>query len=479
MSSTGTTVQVAVRSRESTVADVSWRGLWPLLLPCGLLVAGALVGYPFTLDVAVARERLLGLIVAGALAVLVTWWLRRVERPAAVLVGATVVSLAGGVWIISATGPDVFRGSVGRGLQVLFGPIFGLARVTDPVEVANTRFIVGYNGLVDLCAVAIFCCGALILERREFRSTQTRALLATIALGLLLLVGTGARGGLTGLAAGIVAIGLYAWPRRSMLGALIAAPIALAVAAIGLLDKGVEFSSTAGRLSYWTDLARLLSEYPLTGVGLGVDTAFRATLQYEINPDPERVFYAHNTFVQSYLESGPLGTLGMLLIPLVALAAALCARRFGARPRQRALTIAGLGIVGALTAHGLTDQVVTTNIGTATVLLGLAAVLAGLSPAALASLSRLVGRGSVAVGALGVLVLVPFLVTPGGRAQALLNLGSLELNQALALEAQAPARAAALADAESTLALALTQADGHSGVLRELARVRSARYDDA
>src|SRR5207248_665620 len=135
------------------------------------------------------------------------------------------------------------------------------------------------------------------------------------------LVGTGARGGLTGLAAGICAVGVFAWPRRYALMALLATPVTIAILALGVLDKGLEFSSTAGRLTYWQDLARLLVEYPLTGVGLGVDTANRVALQYEINPDPERVFYAHNTFVQSYLEQGPLGALGMLMVPLVAVAA--------------------------------------------------------------------------------------------------------------------------------------------------------------
>src|SRR5207244_10593267 len=155
------------------------------------------------------------------------------------------------------------------------------------------------------------------------------ALLAAIGVSLVLLVGTGARGGLTGLAAGVCAVGLYAWPRRYALLAVIAAPAALIAAAVGVLDKGLEFSSTAGRLTYWGDLARLLVEYPLTGVGLGVDSANRVALQYEINPDPERIFYAHNTFVQTFLEQGPLGALGMLLVPLVLVAAALIARRHG------------------------------------------------------------------------------------------------------------------------------------------------------
>src|SRR5207253_6524028 len=137
----------------------------------------------------------------------------------------------------------------------------------------------------------------------------------------------------------------------SAVPALVAVPAALAIAAIGILDKGLEFSSTAGRLTYWGDLARLLAEFPLTGVGLGVDTAYQVATQFEINPDPERVFYAHNTFVQSYLEQGPLGTLGMLAVPLVAVAAAVVARLRGVDGGRRPLMIAGLGVIGGLEAH--------------------------------------------------------------------------------------------------------------------------------
>jgi hypothetical protein len=253
----------------------------------------------------------------------------------------------------------------------------------------------------------------------------------------------------------------------------------LAGAALGILDKGLDFGSTAGRLTYWLDLIRLLVEYPLTGVGLGLDTANRIALQYEINPDPDRIFYAHNTFVQSYLELGPLGALGMLLVPLLALAAALIARAGGVAARRRAVVIAGLGIVGGVTAHGLTDQVVTTNVGTGLLLFGLAAILAALTPSALTTLARITRWSAAAVAVVGCLLLVAMLVTPAGRAQALLNLGGLELNQALALDSQAPQRAAAFADAERVLALALSQDEGHPAVLRALARVRSRRYDDA
>src|SRR5262249_33107596 len=152
----------------------------------------------------------------------------------------------------------------------------------------------------------------------------------------------------------------------------------------------------------------LLVEYPLTGVGLGVDTANAVALQYQINPDPDRVFYAHNTFVQSYLEQGPLGTLGMLLIPLMVVGAALLARRSGLLRGPRPLMIAGLGIVGGMTAHGLTDQVVTTSVGTALLLLGAAAVVASLPDRALGVLNRWtawVGLAMLGLLIVGVVVL--------------------------------------------------------------------------
>jgi hypothetical protein len=439
-------------------------------------VAGALVGYGFSLDQRVALERLVGVIAASALAVLTYIGLRKATRPNGLLIGASLAALLGGVWVIAVSGPDVFRGTVGTALDLLVRPLFWVVTLADPIEISNTRFIVGYNGLADLCLVAIFGCGAALLDWPRLQ--QRLALVALIVVSLVLLIGTGARGGLTGLAAGICLAGVFVWPRRYAVLALVAAPVALAVAALGVFDKGLEFSSTAGRLTYWGDLARLLSEYPLTGVGLGVDTANSVALQYEINPDPERVFYAHNTFVQSYLEMGPLGAIGMLLVPLVAIVAAVIARRHGALAGRRALVVAGLGIVGGLEAHGLTDQVVTTNVGTGLVLIGLAAVVAGLSGACVSILATWTRRLSIGLAVALVVGVAAFIVTPSGRAQALLNLGGLKMNQAFALQAQSEARAAALADAEDRLVSALAQDGTQPGVLRDLAWVRAARYDD-
>jgi O-antigen ligase len=473
---TSATVHVASRPRALSLSSLSFTGAVPLVVPCSLLVLGALLGYPFSLDPPIALERLIGLVVASLLAVAATLGLRRVEHPIAVLLSTAVVALITSVWVISASGPDVFRGTLGSLLDLAFRPVFGLVRLTDPVGVTNTRFIVGYNGVIDLSLVAIFACGALLLERPSARLAAP--LIALLAVGLLLLVGAGARGGLTGLAVGVCAVALVVWPRRYMLLALVAAPLALVIAALGVLDKGLEFSSTAGRLTYWADLARLLVEYPFTGVGLGVDSANRITQQYEINPDPERVFYAHNTFVQTYLEQGPLGTLGMLLLVAVAVFAVWLARRRGIVSQRRPLLVAGLGTFAAMQAHGLTDQVVTTNLGTCVLLLALAAVCAALPDPSATTLARWTLRATlVAVGALA-LAGVVLVATPGGRATLLLNAGGLEMDHALALPSQSPDRAAALESADSVLRAALAQDNSHPGVLRDLAWVRSARFDD-
>ena len=470
-------LETTVGARAARLAETGWQRVLPLAVPCALLIAGGAVAYPFSLNASVASERLLGLVLAALLAIGAIPLLARARGHDALLVGVSLAALLGGAWVIAASGPDVFRGAVGGALTAMFRPLFGRAEVTDSVAVANTRFIVGYNGLADLCLVAIFCCGGVLLGRPGRR--QTAALAGIVVASAIVLVGTGARGGLTGLAAGMCAIGLYAWPRRFALLALIGAPLALAVAAIGILDKGLEFSSTAGRLTYWGDLARLLAEYPLTGVGLGVDTAYAVGLQYEINPDPERVFYAHNTFVQTYLEAGPLATAAMAWLPVLAIGAALRARRHPVSRGRRALLIAGLGLVGGMEAHGLTDQVVTTNVGTGLVLCGVSAILAALSPAAIGALNRWTARVSTALVGLAALTALALIALPAGRAQALLDLGGLDMNRALAARAQSADRAAGLAEAENKLALGLAQAPDHPGLLRDLARVRAARFDDS
>lgn len=445
-------------------------------VPCGLLIAGALVGYPFTLDEPVARERLLGLAVASGLAVAAVLGLRRLECADHLLAWVAVLGGLGGVWIIAADEPGTFRGALGMPLNALFRPLSGTVHLTDPVALTNTRYIVGYNGLADLCLLVIFACGGLMLARPSRR--RAVVLGAAMLISMVLVVGSGSRGGLTGLVLGVCAVALLAFrPRRALL-ILLGLPLVAGLVSLALIDKGLEISSTTGRVQYWSDLARLLTEYPLTGVGLGVDTANQVAVQYEINPDPERLFYAHNTFVESYLEQGPLGALGMLLVPLVAVLAVVVARRCGIVPGRRGLMLAGLGVLAGLEAHGLTDQVVTTNLGTLLTLLALAAVVAGLEPSGQRLLAIWLRRGVVVCGAALLLALVGLAALPAGRGQVLLDVGGLQMNRAFALDAQSAARAPALAQAERLLRQALVEQPNQPGVLRDLARVRWGQYDD-
>jgi hypothetical protein len=380
------------------------------------------------------------------------------------------------LWIIAADEPSIFRGPLGAVLGSLFKPLYGLVRITDPVAVTNTRFIVGYNGLADLCLLVIFACGALLVHQPTRRSQVV--LSVAVAASLIVLVGAGSRGGLYGLVVGVCAVALFAWRLRAALLAVVLTPAVAALAALGLIDKGLEISSTTGRFVYWSDLARLLVEYPLTGVGLGIDTANRVAVAYELNPDPERLFYAHNTFVESYLEQGPLGLSGMLLIPLLAVLAAVVARRCGTHKIRRPLLIGGLGLLAGLEAHGLTDQVVTTNLGSLLVMLSLAGMLSALDTSGARLLSVWTLRLSVACGALVALGVLGVVALPAGRAQALLNLGGLYMNRGLSHDPQSADRAPTLARAESFLSSALAQEPNHAGVLRDLARVRFGRYDD-
>lgn len=456
--------------------------LWTLGLPWLLVLIGAAIGATWTLNPTVARERLIGLGLSGIVAAVGLLWPERVHRPGRVLLGLTGLSLVASVWVIAVTGPDIFRGGLGRLLNGAFAPVFGRLAITDPIEIANTRFIVGYNGLVDLCAVAVFCGGAVAIDRWRSARTLTvgtAAIVVGVVVALVLLVGTGARGGLTGLAAGLCAIGIIVWPRRYVLLTLVAAPLALVAATLGVLDKGLEFSSTAGRLNYWGDLTRLLSEYPLTGVGLGVDTAYRATLRYEINPDPDRIFYAHNTFVQTYLEMGPLATIGMLLVPVVLALVMVAARRNARSGQRRILLLSGAGVAAALTAHGLTDQVVTTTVGLCLLLGATSAAVMGLSTEGRAWVASVVARIGLALVALIVIVGLVFAIVPTARARALLDLGGLQLAQALALDAQASGRADKLAETQHTLQSALALDDTTSAIPRELAWALLVQYDDA
>src|SRR5262249_13844878 len=87
-----------------------------LLVPSLLLLLGSVVGYFAMLDRGVAQERLTGIALAALLSVLAVGALQRPPPLGAV----AMLALLGGVRVIAATGPEVFRGPVGYVLTSVF-----------------------------------------------------------------------------------------------------------------------------------------------------------------------------------------------------------------------------------------------------------------------------------------------------------------------------------------------------------------------
>lgn len=483
----------------------------PLAFPFGLLIVGSAIGFPFALTQRVAVERLGGVALAALLSCAALAWLRGAPpgRTRLALTALVAVSVAGAAWIVLLD-PLVFRGPLGAVLNRALAPVLGAVPQTEQIDVVNTRFIAGYNGMADLCLAVLFGAAGIAL------ATPGRAVRVasgvTMAVALVVLVGTGSRGGLAGLAVGAgmaalllplprgilqrasrilfeaapdaTAVGLHGRFRGAGMlaaAALVALAVAAALALFLLLDKGLDLSSTTGRFAYWADLSRLLAEFPFTGVGLGTDAANRTAMLYEINPDPERIAYAHNTFVQTYLEQGPLGTLGMLLVPLIGAYAVWITRRSWRKQpptgAEVALLVTGAALGAALEVHGLTDQVLTTTGGTA--LLGVAAAftLAAMRADGHLALAAATRRASLGLGATLAVGLLVIAVLPAGRALAALNWGSLQLTR-VQLDNPAPDRDR-LASAEAALSTARALAPGSAAPLRNLARVRLARFDAA
>src|SRR5919201_2630154 len=163
----GLSPSIHVRSAPVARCSDTRRDLGLIAAPCGLLLAGAAIGLPLTLDPAPAWERLLGVCGALGLGVAGLLGLRRLADGWVVpaLLAAASASLLGSFWIVAGVGADSFRGPVGALLQRLFQPLFGRVAFADPIAIANTRFIFGYNGVSDLCLVALWTSGAALWTR--------------------------------------------------------------------------------------------------------------------------------------------------------------------------------------------------------------------------------------------------------------------------------------------------------------------------
>ncbi|HNQ23095.1 MAG TPA: O-antigen ligase family protein [Phycisphaerae bacterium] len=130
---------------------------------------------------------------------------------------------------------------------------------------------------------------------------------------------TGSRGALLAAAAGaVVAVVLWAswrWvmTHRARVWAIGWTCVALGVAAgvgHGLWHGSLPGPSLAFRWEYWTNSARMIADYPITGVGR--ENFGRHYLQYKPIESPEEIQNPHNLFVQATAEWGVVGLAGIL-----------------------------------------------------------------------------------------------------------------------------------------------------------------------
>ncbi|TYP57818.1 O-antigen ligase family protein [Thermosediminibacter litoriperuensis] len=193
-------------------------------------------------------------------------------------------------------------------------------------------------------------------EARTIRKAVFGGLLGVIVLCLIL---TLSRGGWLGLALAVVIFAAVA-DRRLFIVLLVLAlvsPLFLPqviinrVASIGSLED----SSNAYRVTIWVASLRMLRDYWLTGLGLGLQAFSRVYRDYMIAGTP--ALHSHNFYLQLGIEMGVLGLVSFLWFTATVLNGAGRVFR-GHRKAWAALLAAGIaGAVSGHLFHGLFDHV--------------------------------------------------------------------------------------------------------------------------
>jgi putative inorganic carbon (hco3(-)) transporter len=317
------------------------RALW-------LLVAAAAASVPASSERSVAIEALLK-VVAGTImfAVLEQILAQRPGRARHVLVAgfASLVVPAAMAWSQAA------QGDLTSDLNT------GLSRVRG--SFVHPNILATY--LVTLLLVAVACLPVV-------RGWARAGLVVVVAATVPLLVLTYARAAWGAALLGLVYLGIRV--NKRLLGVVVLGVLVLLAAVPSVLTRFSDLddetqygdqpgNSFAWRVDYWQELIPLANDNPITGIGLDV-------AQYKTDDG----LRPHNVFVQTYVETGVLGSL--------ALAATLTAfaRTLRARVR-RATTAWELALATGAVAVALSwlVQAFTENLMTSTVLWWYAAAM--------------------------------------------------------------------------------------------------------
>jgi O-antigen ligase len=180
-----------------------------------------------------------------------------------------------------------------------------------------------------------------------------------IGLSVLCLVLTLSRGGWLGFALAMLVFFLLK-DRRALFLLLVMGlvgifflpdSILLRVASIGNLQE----SSTAYRLSIWTATLRIISDYWVSGIGLGLPTFAMVYPYYSLAAG--MAYHSHNLFLQLIVEMGIVGLGAFLWLMWVFVKVGLNGIRRAKDPFLKNLMIGLLAGMSGYLLQGLTDYV--------------------------------------------------------------------------------------------------------------------------
>jgi O-antigen ligase len=295
----------------------------------GLLIIGGVIGVCTSADRAVSLQKLGAIVMAAFVFAIVSVCADAAQRRLVwlLLLAGVAASLAGNVLVDR----NAWK------LNALNQPVYALfEHVPRFSDLAFSQ-----NGLAAFLVVVIPVGCALAIRGRS--RWLARFLTAGLIAELLL---TDSRAAVISLALAASLITVYtrtAWRWLALLAPLIA---------VGAIAAGVLGApSTSERLAIWESASYMLADHPITGVGLGMFQ--RVYPDYMLPAFHNTHPHAHNLFLQTWLDMGMLGAMGMIGLAVVAAAASA---RLAMRRERPPLAIAAAVASIAMLLHAQVDS---------------------------------------------------------------------------------------------------------------------------
>lgn len=440
--------------------------------PVALLAAAGLAGYLIAPDPVRSQAAL------WRLALGIAWFYGLANLPA----GALWLRRLSWLWIAAGAGLLLLAitGTDWQNTRLLPLPIYDLIPQwswnVQSGALANAR------GVGMALAMVIPMLLALALWGRETALRLSALLLAALLTAALLL--TQSLQGLLGLALG-GAVLLVLWKRWTVLlllalaSAAIGAASALDWRSLALLALDIQNAAGIGvvlRLDIWSRALSMLSDMPLTGVGLDSYLILQAQFYPGHLLGPE--IHAHNLALQLALDLGVAGLLGFVWLLAAFAAVVLKGLRRPALPAERALLAGAAAGVASMLGAGLIDSIWTLKPALLFWLLLGTAVLAGRAAAQRGGAAGPLGLAARWHALAAALIAVAWLALALSAGLWQTNLGMAASHQALWAARSGQPDGARLAQARNLLLAAQAQKPGDAQVYDELASLHAWLGDD-